>query len=208
MTARKKPAINIDEQAFEILSAQIKAQEEENRLAQQTLTNLKLNNRLMTDVIQRYAHLGEDASAFLQEAGSIKADLQIIKAELQSLRELATKLVAGEQALTSILQEMVEELSKRFERFELSVSQRIGRLEDIELFQLTGQEMSKRKAARYVAELSREQKQRELQQHYVNLADLRLQAARHGMNVPVSITNDIRYAEDCIAELEAELNAK
>lgn len=202
--------INLDDEAFELLSRRVKAQEEENRLNQNIVTNLKLSNRLNNEVVQRYAHLGEVVSGLVEELRDNKeASIRTLEAVQNLIAELkrTPNSVTYMDAISSALSEMVEEISGRWDRFELRVSQRIGQLEDISLAGLTGQEIPVKKRTRLKKGLLKEQKLLELKQHYLNLAELRLTAAKYGsLNVPLHIATGIKEEEEIIQALEAELN--
>lgn len=202
--------INLDDEAFELLRRQVKATEAENLLNQNIVTNLKLSNRLNNEVVQRYAHLGEVVSGLVEELRDNKEAsirtleaVQNLIAELKRVPNSATYM----DSISSALAEMVEEISRRWDRFELRVSQRIGQLEDIGLAGLTGKEIPTKKRTRLKKGLLKEQKLLELKQHYLNLAELRLVAAKYGsLNVPLHVATGIKEEEEIIQALEAELN--
>lgn len=195
----------LDDEAFQLLSRKVKAEEEANRLSQATLTSLKLQNRLNTDTLQRYAHLAEriDGVIIKIESRHAKDDEYLI--ELQHTRDALKNLTTELRAFSGVQHEVMDELSRRQDRFENNISQRLGRLEDLELMQLSGQKLSKKQAETAITTLQREQKQRELQQLYINLADYRLDAAKYGtLDVPIRLRNEIRQTEEAIAQLEEE----
>lgn len=51
-------------------------------------------------------------------------------------------------------------------------------------------------------------KHEELRQHRANLAELRLQAARHGTDVPLALINQMRHEQQEIERIEQELAAE
>lgn len=190
--------IGIDEQAFELLSENVKVQQEAVRIAQQTLTTNRLNARLAVDVLERYAHQGEqlaDAIACIKESAALVEELGAMVKTL----DVSMKSYAG------IVRELIDEISKRFDRFERSISLRLGRLEEIELVQLSGEPATHAKATDWRNQLIIERIQRELKQHYMNLSELRESAARYGMTVPLDTLNAIKYTERTIAALESQL---
>lgn len=192
--------LNLDDEAFKVLSQATKVKEEENRINQGILTNLKLSNRLNNEVVQRYAYLGEAVAGLITEVQLQRDTVNELIEAVKHSHDVSVEI----RALTSVLREIAEELSKRMDRFESVISQRIGTLEDIELAELAGQQLSPKRRGKVIKDLKHEQRQRELQQHYMNLADLRLVAAKHGgINVPLDVINGMRYAEEAIAALEA-----
>lgn len=205
MRKREQPAedklqVQLDTQAFQVLSANVKAQEEANRIAQQTLTTAKLNARLYTEVLERYAHLGEQVSDIIAEMRDFINQGKELQKAVQTL-ELAIK------AHSEIVREFIDEVTSRLEAHERGLSNRLGRLEEIELVRLAGITVPQTKSEDWKTQLTRERMQRELQQHYINLNELRETAAKYGMSAPLDVRNSIRYEEEAIAELEAELGS-
>lgn len=190
--------VGLDTQAFELLSENVRQQQEANRIAQQTLTTNKLNARLTVEVLDRYANQGE----YLQDA------IAALKESNQKQIELYDAIIAIRRAVdaySDILREFIDELAKRFDRQERNLSQRFGLLEEIELARISSERIAPARLDDWKLKLTRERCQRELQQHYINMNDLREQAARYGMNVPLDVLNSIRYTETAIADLEKQL---
>lgn len=207
MARRKSDIINLDTEAFELLSRQVKAKEEENRISQQTLTALKRRELIFNDVIERYANQSEQVKFW-------HIRLDAIESKIIELEQVITSAVGPDSAAVTmlksyagILREITEEISNRFDLFEIELSRRIGRLEDIETARLSSDIINPDDAATWLSGLAREKKRRELRQHYFNLQEFREQSAKYGINVPISLVNEITYAEQRIAELEADLSA-
>lgn len=194
-----------DEEVYELIAKKVRTEEEANRINQATLTSLRLQNRLNNDTIQRYAHLSEKVEDMLLVLESRQSISQQFTTDLQHTHDSIRELLKEIRAFSSVLHEVLDELSRRQDRFENRISQRLGRLEDLGLMQLSGQKLTKAQADTASAELQHERTQRELEQHYINLADYRLDAARHGMDVPAHLRNAIRDTEEIISRLETGL---
>lgn len=207
MARRKDDTINIDSEAFELLSRQVKAKEEDNRINQQTLTALKIRERITNDILERYANLGEQARAIPGILEAIELRLASIEASTLKMTGDDTKLATELRAYAAILNELAEAISDRFDRFEIEMSRRVGRLEDIETARLTSDTIRPDAAADWIEGFALDRKRRELRQHYFNLNEFREQAAKYGINPPINLVNEIAYAEQRVAELEAELHA-
>lgn len=152
-----------DEKVYNLIADKVRVEAEANRINQQTLTSLRLQNRLNNDIIQRYAHLAEQVETWIASAESQGAANEVLSTNLKHAHETAKDLLKEIRAFSSVLHEVMDELSRRQDRFENQISQRLGRLEDLELMQLSGQRLSKDQATQAIIELQRERKQREIQ---------------------------------------------
>lgn len=198
--------INLDTEAFELLSRQVKAKEEENRIAQQTLTALRRRESILNDVIGRYATQGEQLRFWQLRLESIENKLTDLDNSVNSTIGSDGSIVNMLKSYASILRELAEEMSNRLDIFDIEMSRRIGRLEDIEIARLSSDIINPDDGGRWLTGLSEESKRRELRQQYLNLNEFNEQASRHGMNVPVYLLNEINYAKRRIEELELDLS--
>lgn len=198
--------INLDTEAFDLLSRQVKAKEEENRIAQQTLTALRRRESILNDVVERYVSQSEQQRFWQLRLDSIETKLSELEHSISTTLGADGTIITMLKSYAGILRELAEELSNRIDVFDIELSRRIGRLEDIELARLSSDVINLADGNKWLTGLQEEAKRRELRQQYLNLAEVNEQASKHGINVPIYLLNEINHAKQRIAELESDLS--
>jgi hypothetical protein len=171
--------MNIDQDALDLLRQQVAADIEKNRIAQETLTEMR-----------RKSEAEQRRSKIMMET------FEHVACMPGTLKEIHLAILG--------LNEFLEDISIGFD----NIGDRLARGEEIDLIMLSGRRNNgnKERADELIAELKRDRDKRLLLKYQRNLNKLLETAAMHGVDVPLVISNQIEETKAAIARLEDKLN--